>query len=597
MNKKDFENFFQDNEKSEHNNDIFQLNNRPNKQNEEESLKDHALSYKLTLRKQKIQKTLYLKRNIEFKKLQNNYYEELEKIEYTQDDFFNEKIYNDLKDSYLKKDEKKIRNIIYSITLLLNDIKLDIIFFNKMFLKDNSSLNKEGDSINKENLLFLILEIGFNTQEKAIFNFCCNLILNFSYISDDFCKQIITEKNIEEIFNKLIYFYPLFAESKKINNHCDILEEQTKKNESYYFGNQILKILGNLFISSKTFEAFEANNYYNKIFFLLSTFDLDYENKENISFRYEYLDTLIWLVDMILILVDNIYIYYSNNINNIIPNLLDIIRAFYYTEETEILNRIIYLIEYLSYINDELIIKIVESKGINNLINLFGYLFVSDKNSGEIILTAEIILKIINIFSNIFTLDSKYLKNFDYSQFALVLERLISLYKMHHINHFDIQSGLLGLLSNLACFNDIDEIVYRILMNNNIIKYLFNYYNKYHLSDILLFIENITIKQLKRIRDNILNMGGFEIIKNNICNYNEDNKDILEKCIKILYKIIEGEKAFNIRLLFEKLYNTPIPDKIKDIASNVDLSIESENIIKSIVKDFEIYEKSLDLYD
>ena len=517
MNKKDFENFFQDNEKSEHNNDIFQLNNRPNKQNEEESLKDHALSYKLTLRKQKIQKTLYLKRNIEFKKLQNNYYEELEKIEYTQDDFFNEKIYNDLKDSYLKKDEKKIRNIIYSMTLLLNDIKLDITFFNKMFLKDNSSLNKEGDSINKENLLFLILEIGFNTQEKAIFNFCCNLILNFSYISDDFCKQIITEKNIEEIFNKLIYFYPLFAESKKINNHCDILEEQTKKNESYYFGNQILKILGNLFISSKTFEAFEANNYYNKIFFLLSTFDLDYENKENISFRYEYLDTLIWLVDMILILVDNIYIYYSNNINNIIPNLLDIIRAFYYTEETEILNRIIYLIEYLSYINDELIIKIVESKGINNLINLFGYLFVSDKNSGEIILTAEIILKIINIFSNIFTLDSKYLKNFDYSQFALVLERLISLYKMHHINHFDIQSGLLGLLSNLACFNDIDEIVYRILMNNNIIKYLFNYYNKYHLSDILLFIENITIKQLKRIRDNILNMGGFEIIKNNIC--------------------------------------------------------------------------------
>ena len=597
MNKKDFENFFQDNEKIDHNNDIFQLNNRPNKQNEEESLKDHALSYKLTLRKQKIQKTLYLKRNIEFKKLQNNYYEELEKIEYTQDDFFNEKIYNDLKDSYLKKDEKKIRNIIYSMTLLLNDIKLDIIFFNKMFLKDNSSINKEGDSINKENLLFLILEIGFNTQEKAIFNFCCNLILNFSYISDDFCKQIITEKNIEEIFNKLIYFYPLFAESKKINNHCDILEEQTKKNESYYFGNQILKILGNLFISSKTFEAFEANNYYNKIFFLLSTFDLDYENKENISFRYEYLDTLIWLVDMILILVDNIYIYYSNNINNIIPNLLDIIRAFYYTEETEILNRIIYLIEYLSYINDELIIKIVESKGINNLINLFGYLFVSYKNSGEIILTAEIILKIINIFSNIFTLDSKYLKNFDYSQFALVLERLISLYKMHHINHFDIQSGLLGLLSNLACFNDIDEIVYRILMNNNIIKYLFNYYNKYHLSDILLFIENITIKQLKRIRDNILNMGGFEIIKNNICNYNEDNKDILEKCIKILYKIIEGEKAFNIRLLFEKLYNTPIPDKIKDIASNVDLSIESENIIKSIVKDFEIYEKSLDLYD
>ena len=568
------------------------LSDGANRKNKEESQNEHNTSYILTLRKKKYQKELYLKRKLEFIASNKNYYETQEKIEYTYEDFFNGKIYNDLKNSYIKNDEKKTADIIYSMTQALINIQIDHIFSKKLFPDDDSSLNTNGELNNKDNLPILITEICFNTKKGTIFQYGFDLILNFSYISNTFCRKITNEKNINKIFNRLIYFYPLFAIIN--NSDSNIEEESQKKDESYYFGSIIIKLLGNLFVSSNSHEAFEVNNFYSKIFLLLSVFDLDYKNKERIAIRYEYLDTLLWLANIIIEFVEGIALKYSDIILNIIPNLLDIIRAFYYTEETEILNRIIYFIESISYIRDDLIIKIVESKGIANLINLFGYLFTTDKNSGETVLTSEIINKIISIFINIFTLDSKYLQNIDYSQFALVIERLLSLYRLHHSNHFDIQSSLINLLSNLACFNDIEGIVNKILLNNNIIKYLFNYYNKYHLSEVLWFLDNMAEKQLKKVRDYILNMGGFEIIKNTICNYNEDNKNIIEKSIGILYKIIEAEKAFNIRLLFEKLYQNSIPEKIKDFYLNVNYSPEFEVKIKSIIKDFETYEKSLD---
>ena len=306
------------------------------------------------------------------------------------------------------------------------------------------------------------------------------------------------------------------------------------------------------------------------------------------------MDTLIWLVLIILNKVDNIVILYSDKLVNIISNLIKIVRTFYYTNETESLNRIIYSIDILCDISDEIKIKIVDFEGVQNLINLFGYLFINDKNSCEIILTSEIILRILNIFINIFTLNSKDIKNIDYSQFGIVLEKLFSVYKMHHSNHYDIQSNLLTLLSNLACFNDIEEIINKILMNNNIIKDLFNYYNKYHKTEVLSFLQNIMIIQHKKVRDFILNMGGFEIIKNNICEYNEDCPNIIEKSISSLYYLIKAEKSFNIRTLFQKLYNTSIPDKIKEIYSDINLSTETEELIKLIIDDCEKYEKSLE---
>ena len=39
-----------------------------------------------------------------------------------------------------------------------------------------------------------------------------------SFISNDFCKEFINEKILNEIFNKLIYFYPIFIQDKNIGD-------------------------------------------------------------------------------------------------------------------------------------------------------------------------------------------------------------------------------------------------------------------------------------------------------------------------------------------------------------------------------------------
>ena len=113
--------------------------------------------------------------------------------------------------------------------------------------------------------------------------------------------------------------------------------------------------------------------------------------------------------------------------------------------------------------------------------------------------------------------------------------------------------------------------------------------------------------QSKKVRDFILDLGGFEIIKNNICQNKEINIEIMKISIKALYQLIKAEKSNNIRLLFAKMYFTAIPDKIKELVFDKDINndnnnenfIENENenisfIFKSLINDFEIYEKSLE---
>ena len=79
--------------------------------------------------------------------------------------------------------------------------------------------------------------------------------------------------------------------------------------------------------------------------------------------------------------------------------------------------------------------------------------------------------------------------------------------------------------------------------------------------------------------------------------YSDNNIEIVKNSLKAFHKLIEKEKKGNIRLLFEKIYNTAIPDKIKELAYELKFQeIEIEVVIKSLIKDFEIYEKSLN-YD
>ena len=100
-------------------------------------------------------------------------------------------------------------------------------------------------------------------------------------------------------------------------------------------------------------------------------------------------------------------------------------------------------------------------------------------------------------------------------------------------------------------------------------------------------------KQQKIQRDCLLNSGGFTIIQDIICN--ETNTEIIILGIKALYYLINQEKAYNINLLFQKIYNTPIPTKIKNIILDIDTTYDIktiESMINQIICYFDIYEKS-----
>ena len=114
---------------------------------------------------------------------------------------------------------------------------------------------------------------------------------------------------------------------------------------------------------------------------------------------------------------------------------------------------------------------------------------------------------------------------------------------------------------------------------------------------------------MKNVRDFFIENGAFEIIKNNICNDICKDNRIIKLSIKILYQIIKEEKSYDIKLLFEKIYNTAIPDKIKNLVNDNNINNNLDNdifinksnekisdIFNNLINDFEKYEKTLDFY-
>jgi len=608
--------------------DIFSLNMVQNGENylsqiPEKNLQEKDLLYnedrilnKLSLRKKKIENILTSKRNINiiptFQDFNNNDFipSKHEIIPYTKNDFTSGDLYIQLKKAFDSKDCDNIKTIVLNLVSFFQEKKLDNIEIIELFMKSGLNVishNNIADKKEKFPFAFLLFNIGLNTEDKYVYIYCFNFLLNFSFISNDFCLEIIKENKINLILDKLIYFYPIFIENN--NAHINSIEnietvdsnsfDCTEKTESYYFGGQILKLLGNLYLSTDDSDQFETINFYDKIFYLITIFNLEEKNPKFKRLYFEYLETLIWLIILFKQKNENFILNYKDKLLMIIPYLLNDIKMLYFTQEIDLLERIIEFLDSLGDEHADFNAQMVDAEGIKILSNLFAYLFNDDnENKDDIILNSEIIDKILEIFINIFTLDSqcfKYCDDFIY--FNTVIERLVSMYKLHVKNHFETQKKLIVLLSNMACFEDIEQIVQKIFLNKNIIKDLFKYYNPNHKKSIVLFIDNIFEKQRKNVRDFILDLGAFDILGNNICNYSDNNIEIVKNSLKAFHKLIEKEKKGNIRLLFEKIYNTAIPDKIKELAYELKFQeIEIEVVIKSLIKDFEIYEKSLN-YD
>ena len=455
----------------------------------------------------------------------------------------------------------------------------------------------------KYSFAFLLFNIGIYTKNKYIYIHCFNHLLNFSFISDDFCKEILTISNINLIYAKLIYFYPIF----NLNNFDNF--NSVQKVESFYMGGQIFRFFGNLYISSSNNEVFKQIDFYKKIIDLIFILNIDEINSKYNIIYFEFLETLIWILTLFSEKEENFKYEYKIELSKIIPKFLDDIKLLYFSKSFDIIEKILELFTILSDDNPDLIKKFVEGNGFQILLDLIISLF--DENINNDVnqkLYKNIIDKILDILNTIISKETKYFKNFnDYSTLSIVIEKLII--NFNPKNDFKQQRKLIKILSNLSLFNDINDIIAKILLNKNIIKELFQNYYLYHKLDIIVFISNVIEKQSKNVRDFFIENGAFEIIKNNICNDICKDNRIIKLSIKILYQIIKEEKSYDIKLLFEKIYNTAIPDKNKNLVNDNNINNNLDNdifinksnekisdIFNNLINDFEKYEKTLDFY-
>ena len=566
------------------------------------SYNENRISFKLSLRKQKIQELIFNKRGHNSLNQVLNIADDDIKIK--ENDILSGIYYDYLENAYKTNDNVALCKLLNSFAIFLDEIPKANDDIKIILMKANSSKNnKINEKDNKDTnfpLSYLIFQISINANDKIVYIYSMGLILNFTFISNEFCKEISNEEMLNKMMERLIYFYPLFGENKKLEekkekNFKKNKDERKKEAEVYCFGAQILKIFGNLFVCSDIYKPFESIHFYEKIFYLLYIFEFDSKHEKYINFHLEYLDTLVWLIYLFIEKIENLIINYNDQILMIIPCLVNNIRCFYFLEENCYLEKVIEIIENLSDLNIIYAQKLVESNAIQILSNLFTYLFPTNDNINQIKLSNDNIDKILGIFVIIFNIDSKYIINLDFSSFSLAIDKLFDVYKIENNNEcYYIRNKLVILLSNLACFDDVEQIVTKFMKNVKIINTLFQYYYNENKLETLLFIDNVMTKQEKDIRDLVLNLGGFDIIKRNICDNDTTDKKIILSSINVLYKLIEAEKAYNIRLLFEIIYNTSIPEKIKELFFDKDIQNENEHIIKLIITDFEIYEKSLE---
>ena len=561
---------------------------------------------KLSLRKKKLNDILFFKRNNDTYNINaiNSISNDINNNKYINNNFVYFDLYFNLKNSFDSKNEHNILNILNSFSVFIKSNNITEKEFEESLLKFDYNINNNEILLKeKYSFTFLLFNIGIYTKNKYIYIHCFTHLLNFSFISDDFCKEILTISNINLIYAKLIYFYPIF----NLNNFDNF--NSVQKVESFYMGGQIFRFFGNLYISSSNNEVFKQIDFYKKIIDLIFILNIDEINSKYNIIYFEFLETLIWILTLFSEKEENFKYEYKIELSKIIPKFLDDIKLLYFSKSFDIIEKILELFTILSDDNPDLIKKFVEGNGFQILLDLIISLF--DENINNDVnqkLYKNIIDKILDILNTIISKETKYFKNFnDYSTLSIVIEKLII--NFNPKNDFKQQRKLIKILSNLALFNDINDIIAKILLNKNIIKELFQNYYLYHKLDIIVFISNVIEKQSKNVRDFFIENGAFEIIKNNICNDICKDNRIIKLSIKILYQIIKEEKSYDIKLLFEKIYNTAIPDKIKNLVNDNNINNNLDNdifinksnekisdIFNNLINDFEKYEKTLDFY-
>ena len=130
------------------------------------------------------------------------------------------------------------------------------------------------------------------------------------------------------------------------------------KVQSYFFEGQILKLLGNIYLSTDNFEEFEMNNFYDKIIYLIKEFNLDENNHKIQNIYFDYFETILWLINLFIQEDEKLEKNYHEKLLWIIPYILNDIKILSNTKTTDLFE----ILETLTDINQEFITQIVDAR-------------------------------------------------------------------------------------------------------------------------------------------------------------------------------------------------------------------------------------------
>ena len=562
------------------------------------------LDNKLSLRKKKINEFIISKRQINNPlTVKNEIINKQQKhVNYTSNDLSSGYIYTLLYNAINLNDELKIREIINQLSIIL---KFEVIKDPKMvdILKRSGSL-----FIGKNNTYFfpiteLLVKIIKTTNSDYLFLLCINILLNFSFISDESCLNLSNNEFLNIIVEQLIKFYPNISANNNINN---------EKIQGYYVGSQVIKLLGNIFISFFNKINFNQSNFFKKIFNLFEVFDFENKNQRFNKVYFEYVDNLLWIITSFITKIKNIYPYYINDILNIIPTLIKDLKFFCDLKETnKYIIKIIFIIEKIFELNEiDDKNNMVDLNEINGIYQIYTKKMLESGILKIIIQLLENILNdnreeektdinmesIILIFSRIFSAVNNLnyrCDNIDPLNFQSLIEKLLRKYRLNLRSHKKIQIYLINILASFAFLNDNVQITKYIFYNKNIIDQLFKYYYKTNKMPFLRFILNIVENQNTEVIYFIMNSGGLKIVEENIKNFEQiNNNSIIEHSIKIFWKVTEKEKITGIKHIFDKLNKSDFFDKVYLLYyNNNNLNIECKTILQKIMELHESYEK------
>ena len=451
---------------------------------------------KLTLRKKKINKFIMDKRNIINSKIQNNY-ETNFTFSNTDEQFQiikNGRIKFFLEESIKEKDENKI---IFYLLLILEYLKK-----NDNKLEDKNILI----NINQSNSISsLLVQLLITSDKIPVLYFSSFNLIQLTYFSNELCNYL--KQNIIILINiisKFITYYP----------------------EKYLLSN-IYYIFGNLFDSENDYKLLLDKNFFKSLFLSIKSFNSEDYSIEN----FNYLESLMWIFMKFLEKQNNEKIDLRENLIELIPKLIQIIRMFYYSNDTNLLLQLLQNIHIISNLEDKLIEILYESGIIINICNLFEYLFTEfPQNENLIILDCDC---------------------------------------FYQNSECNIQDSIINILFNLATFPEITSIN-NILEDEKILNIIVRYYAKNNIYKCLIFFDNIAIGHSTLIQK-CMDLNYFDII---VLGLNEAyfgnlRFDILKMEFQLLSRLILLDNSTTVKNLIKKEFiNRNIKGLIEKLFSN-----------------------------